>query len=173
MVPVTVRTFSSETVVGTSNETVGYFRSWNHKNTGGEIGRIFRLSYEEYLMDKIKFKINNMCNSCLIRLHIRSVVDGRPAQELLSDSVFITVNRLTLDDKPATIDLSKYELVFSQEEIFIGLEVINCKPYPGEKDCSLSFTGNEEGYFHYRSSLTDYWEKTDAFSIYLKLYLRY
>jgi len=36
---VVVRSFSKEEIAGAKTENVGYFRSWNTDNTGGEIGR--------------------------------------------------------------------------------------------------------------------------------------
>jgi hypothetical protein len=172
MVPVTVRSFTSLDEIGATGESVGYFRSWNFERTGGEIGRIFRVPYPEYKVDRIRFKINNMCDTCLIRLHIRKVKDGVPGDELLRDSISIRVKRLALDDKAPEFDLRPYELVLNEAEIFIGFELIDCQ-HPGRSDCSFCFAGTEPGTYHYKSTGTAIWERTDDFAIYLKIFLRY
>ena len=172
LTPVTVKYFTSHEVIGTTRESVGYFRSWNYDSTGGEIGRIFKVPYAEYKVDKIRFKVSNMCDTCLIRLHIRKVVDNIPGEELLKDSITLTVNRISLDDKAPEFDLGAYDLLLDQPAIFIGFELINCK-HPGRKDCSFCFAGTEQGVYNYKKSTAPYWEKTDDFAIYLKMYLRY
>lgn len=170
---VTVKSFTSEGVVGATRESVGFFRSWNYDSTGGEIGRIFKLPYSEYKIDRVRFKISNLCNSCLLRLHIREVVDGEPGDELFSDSISLTVKGATLDGKAPEFNLTNYDMVFDQKEIFVGIEAIGCKPTPGKKDCSLCFAGTELGAYSYRSTRHSSWEKMDDFAIYMKLFMRY
>jgi hypothetical protein len=162
----------SRDMIGAGGESVGYFRSWNFDSTGGEIGRIFNVPYSEYKVDKIRFKVSNFCDTCLVRLHIRKAVDNMPGEELLKDSISMIIRHLTLDDKAPEFDLAPYDLVLNQPEVFIGFELINCK-HPGKKDCSLCFAGTEEGNYVYKSTRASQWEKTDAFAIYLKIFLRY
>lgn len=171
LAPVTVR-FRSEGTAGSSKENVGYFRSWNYERTGGEMGRIFTLPYKAFVLDKIRFKVSNTCNACLLRLRIRKVVDGVPGDEILTDSVSVSVNGMKLDDKALEFDLSKYELVFNQREIFVGIEAISCD-HAGKDGCSFLFAGTEPGMYTYKSRTDSDWETTDAFSMYLKLFLRY
>ena len=109
LAPVIVKSFSTRDVVGSTIESVGYFRSWNSENDGGEIGRRFIFPYSEYKIDKIKFKVGNMCNACTLRLHIRKVIAGAPMEDLLRDSLAITVKTLSVDDKGPEFDLSDYE----------------------------------------------------------------
>ena len=170
---VTVKSFTSEGVVGATRESVGFFRSWNYDGTGGEIGRVFSLPYEEYKIDRVRFKITNMCNACLLRLHIREVVDEQPGDELFSDSISITVNGATLDGKAPEFNLSKYDMVFANKQIFVGIEAISCTPAAGKKECSLCFAGTELGSYNYKSTRNSTWEKMDDFAIYMKLFMRY
>ena len=170
MEPVTV--FSSHQVIGSMAESVGYYRSWNHEKTGGEIGRIFNLPYKEFKIDKIRFKAGNLCDTCLLRVHIRKVVDGKPAEEILTDSISMFVNKLSLDTKIPEFDLTPYELTFKEKEFFVGIEILNCAN--GKKGfCSFSFAGTEKGEYFYKSKATTDWQSTDDYTIYLKLFLRY
>ena len=170
MEPVTV--FSSHQVIGSMAESVGYYRSWNHEKTGGEIGRIFNLPYKEFKIDKIRFKAGNLCDTCLLRVHIRRVINGMPEDEILSDSISMYVNKLSLDTKIPEFDLTPYDLIFTEKEFFVGIEVLNCSN--GKNGfCSFSFAGTEKGEYFYKSKANTDWQSTDDYTIYLKLFLRY
>ncbi len=167
-----VTVFNSHEVIGSTSETVGYYRSWNHEKTGGEIGRIFNLPYKQFKIDKIRFKAGNTCDTCLLRVHIRKVRDGLPAEEILTDSISVFVNNLSLDTKIPEFDLTPYDLTFTEKEFFVGIEVLGCGN--GKKGfCSFSFAGTEKGEYIYRSRATKEWEATDDYTIYLKLFLRF
>lgn len=167
-----VTVFNSHEVIGSKLETVGYYRSWGHENTGGEIGRIFALPYKKYKIDKIRFKAGNTCDTCLLRLHIRKVINGIPGEELLTDSISLSVNKLSLDTKIPEFDLTPYDLTFSEKEFFVGIEVLGCGN--GKKGfCSFSFAGTEKGEYVYKSRRTNEWASTDDYTIYLKLFLRF
>ena len=79
-----VTVFNSHEVAGSISESVGFYRSWNYKNTKGEIGRYFNLPYKRYKIDKIRFKASNTCDTCLLRLHIRRLYNGEPGDEILN-----------------------------------------------------------------------------------------
>ena len=167
-----VTVFNSHEVIGSQSETVGYYRSWDHAKTGGEIGRIFKLPYKKYKIDKIRFKAGNTCDTCLLRLHIRTVKDGIPGEEILTDSISVFVNRLSLDTKIPEFDLTPYDLTFTEKEFFVGIEVLGCGN--GKKGfCSFSFAGTEKGEYVYKSRRTNEWASTDDYTIYLKLFLRF
>lgn len=167
-----VTVFNSHEVIGSTSETVGYYRSWNHEKTGGEIGRIFNLPYKKFKIDKIRFKAGNTCDTCLLRLRIRKVRDGLPAEEIVSDSISVFVNNLSLDTKIPEFDLTPYDLVFTDKEFYVGIEVLGCGN--GKKGfCSFSFAGTEKGEYVYRSRATNEWSSTDDYTIYLKLFLRF
>jgi CarboxypepD_reg-like domain len=163
--------------LGSRSESVGYYRGWNDKHTGGEIGRIFQLPpKKKFKLDKVRFKSGNTCDTCLLRLHIRNVVDGLPADEILDDSISIFVGPLTLDTKVPEFDLSAYDFMLKQKEFYVGIEVLNCGN--GKKGyCSFSFAGTEKGAYFFRKSANAEWVETgdfdDDYTIYLKLFLRY
>ena len=167
-----VTVFNSHEVIGSKAETVGYYRSWSHEQTGGEIGRIFKLPYKQFKIDKIRFKAGNSCDTCLLRVHIRNIVDGKPGEEILQDSISLFVNKLSLDTKIPEFDLTPYDLIFTESEFFVGIEVLRCGN--GKKGfCAFNFAGTEKGEYVYRSRVTSDWQLTDDYTIYLKLSLSY
>ena len=168
-----VTVFNSHNVIGSMSESVGFYRSWNHEHTGGEIGRIFKLPYKKFKIDKIRFKAGNTCDSCLLRLHMRSLDDnGQPGDEIITDSVLILVNKLSLDSKIPEFDLTPFDFTFTEKEFFVGVELLNCGN--GNKgSCAFNFAGTEKGEYFYKSSTTGQWLSTDNYTIYLKLFLRF
>jgi CarboxypepD_reg-like domain len=167
-----VTVFNSHEVIGSKSETVGYYRSWSSGKTGGEIGRIFKLPYEKFKIDKIRFKAGNTCDTCLLRIHLRTVENGLPADEIFDDSISVYVNRLSLDSKIPEFDLTPYDFTFTENEFFVGIEVLSCGN--GKKgSCSFSFAGTEKGEYVYKTRGTSEWQTTDDYTIYLKLFLRF
>ena len=59
-------------------------------------------------------------NSCLFRLHIRSVVNDLPATELLNENILLLI---TKKSGWTDVDLRKYNLVF-KEDIALTIEWI-------------------------------------------------
>jgi CarboxypepD_reg-like domain len=173
MESVIIRSFSKEEVAGAKNETVGYYRSWNTDNTGGEIGRTFLPNHKEYQVAKVRFKVYNTYDTCLIRIHIREVNNyGEPGKELLEDSVAQLINKSSQADKAYEFDLNKYNVVLTKKDIFVSFEVLMA----GQTDNtsrSLSFVGSEEGSYLYKSGERDSWHSSDAYTIYMKLLLKY
>lgn len=167
-----VTVFNSHEVAGSMSETVGYYRSWNPKR-GGEIGRVFKLPYKKFKIDKIRFKASNTCDTCLLRLHIRSVEkNGQPGDEIIDDSISVLVHKLTLDSKVSEFDLTPYDFTFTENEFFVGLELINCGNGKNGS-CAFNFAGTEKGEYIFKSSSAAPWKSTDDYTIYLKLFLRY
>ena len=108
----------------------------------------------------------------MLRLHIRKVENGIPGEEILTDSVSVFVNRLSLDTKIPEFDLTPYDLTFTEKEFFVGIEELGCGN--GKKGfCSFSFAGTEKGEYVYKSKATREWASTDDYTIYLKLFLRF
>jgi hypothetical protein len=116
---ITVKAFSNRSSSGSINESAAYFRAWNYERTGGEIGRIINLPETEYKLDAVKFKINNSCDSCLFKLHIRDVYGGLPGNDLLSDSIGLLVNSQMVwsNKKMPEFDLSNYNIVLRGKQI--------------------------------------------------------
>ncbi|MEO7308465.1 MAG: carboxypeptidase-like regulatory domain-containing protein [Ferruginibacter sp.] len=159
-------------VIGSISETVGYYRSWNHKSTGGEIGRIFSLPYSKFKLDKVRFKAGNVCDTCSLRIHIRKVVNGLPAEEILPDSISIFVNKLSLDTRVPEFDLTDYDLTITEKEFFVGIEVLNCANGKNGS-CAFNFAGTEKGEYYFKSKADSEWRLSDDYTIYLKLFLRF
>lgn len=165
---VTVRSFTKEAVDGAKTDIVGYFRSWRTNNRGGEIGRAFNVPYKEYQVTKVRFKIFSSCDTCIIRVHVRELLDGEPGDELLKDSVAQVFVKAYITDKTYDFDLSRYNLVLSKKDIFVSFEVLNGS-LGGSGNCSLAFAGSETGSYMYKSERNDYWDNSDEYSIYMKV----
>lgn len=167
-----VTVFNSHEVIGSTSETVGYYRSWNSKR-GGEIGRIFKLPYKKFKIDKIRFKASNTCDTCLLRLHVRSVEkNGEPGDELFEDSISVFVHNLSLDSKTSEFDLTPHDFTFTENEFFVGIELLNCGN--GKKgSCAFNFAGTEKGEYIFKSAAASPWQSTDDYTIYLKMFLRF
>jgi hypothetical protein len=168
-----VTIFSRAQVLGSATESIGYFRSWNFDKKGGEIGRLIKTPFKEYKIDKVRFKAANFCDVCLLRLRIRNVINGKPGEDILQDSISLNVNDLTLEGKVPEFDLTPYNYTFKDKEVFVSIEVISCSPAGKNKTCSFSFAGTEQGAYMYKSSKDEVWNVTDDHTIYLKLFLRY
>ena len=168
-----VTVFNSHEVAGSMSESVGYYRSWSRKNSGGEIGRIFKLPYKKFKIDKIRFKAGNTCDTCLLRLHLRYIDNtGQPGNEIIEDSISVFVRNLSLDSKASEFDLTPYDFTFTENHFFVGLELLNCGN--GKKgSCAFNFAGTEKGEYIYKSTKDDEWKSTDDYTIYLKLFLRF
>jgi CarboxypepD_reg-like domain len=167
-----VTVFTTHNVIGSTSESVGYYRSWSYNHTGGEIGRIFKLPYKKFKIDKIRFKAGNTCDTCSLRLHMRTVVDGEPGEEIFKDSVLVLVNRLSLDSKISEFDLTPFNFTFTQNEFFVGIELLNCGNGKNGT-CAFNFAGTEKGEYFFKSNNSGQWKSTDDYTIYLKLFLRF
>ncbi|MGC4103910.1 carboxypeptidase-like regulatory domain-containing protein [Ferruginibacter sp.] len=169
---VVIKSFSKEEIAGAKTEAVGYFRSWNTENKKGEIGRTFLPGHKEYQVAKVRFKVYNTYDTCIIRLHVREVTNGQPGRELLTDSVAQIIRKSTAAEKPYEFDLNKYNLILSQKNIFVSFEVLDGSKLDKDRS-SLSFVGSEEGTYYYKSTENDNWHSSDEYTIYMKLLLRY
>lgn len=168
-----VTLFNSSGTIGSKLEKVGYYRGWSHENTGGEIGRIFNVPYDKFKIDKIRFKAGNTCDTCQLKLHIRYVEDGKPADEMFDPEILLQVNNLSIDSKIPEFDLEPFNFTFTENEIYIGIEVLNCENN-NEASCAFSFAGTEKGAYLFKSSEDGAWQaEADDYTIYLKLFLRF
>jgi hypothetical protein len=159
---VTLKAFSNRSSSGSIYESAAFFRAWNFEKTGGEIGRIIAVPPTEYKLEKVKFKVNNTCDSCLFKLHIRSIKFGLPGEELLTDSISILVNRQNVWSNSTGMpefDLSSYSIVLKGSQIFVGVEVAGCVQ-PAKKSCSLSFVGTDKGNFVFKSNTKSDWQQS-------------
>lgn len=167
-----VTVFNKEQTMGIISNNVGYYRSWSYKKTGGEIGKIFTVPYKQYKIDKVRFKVANLCDTCQLRVHIRKLNNGMPGEEIITDSITTTISKQSLDDKASEFDLTPYDFTFTQNELFVSLEVLGCKNNTTEY-CSFSFAGSDKGGYLYKSKSNGDWNSTEDYTIFLKLFLRY
>ncbi len=167
---VSVNTFKYSSSEGSVSDVAGFFRGWSTQKKGGEIGKIIEMNSKNYKLEKIKFKINNQCDTCLIRVHVRDLKNGLPDMDLL-DSTSMIVNRLSFDDKPVTFDFTNQNIVLKQKFIFVSFEILGCNN--GNVPCSLSFIGTEPGNFLYRDKDYYEWEEDPANSIYIRMYYKF
>ncbi len=158
---VTVKAFSNRSSTGSIYESAAFFRGWNYENTGGEIGRIINLPQTEYKLEKVKFKINNTCDSCLFQLHIRNVLYNLPGNDLLTDSISLLINHQMVwsNARMPEFDLSEYNIVLQGKQIFVGVEVKGCVQ-PTILPCSLSFVGTDKGGFVFKQNKKADWQQS-------------
>jgi CarboxypepD_reg-like domain len=138
-------------------------------------GSIINLPQTEYKLEKVKFKINNSCDSCLFKLHIRSVYYNLPGEDLLTDSIAILVNKQMVwsNARMPEFDLSEYNIVLKGKQIFVGVEVQGCVQ-PTTSACSLSFVGTDKGGFVFKSNSKAEWQQSVGdYDIYEKVEFSY
>lgn len=168
-----LKSYLNEGTSGSKSEVTGYFRSWKTNGSGGEIGKVFYIDHDEYKLEGVRFKVNNQCDTCQVRLHIREVVDDLPGVEILYDSITTELKRLSFDDRFSEFDLRPYNLVFKQRSILVSIELLHCT-HNGAPDCSFCFIGTEEGKYMYKSHRQYEWtESENNYSIYMRLIYKY
>ncbi len=169
-----LKSYTSEASQGTLSDKTGYFWSWHTKQTGGEIGRIMYVNSNDYKLERVRIKINNQCDTCLIRLHVRELNNGLPGEDLLTDSISIITNRLSFDDKFAEFDLRNSNVIIKKNKyVFVGFETLNCNSTGLTSGCSLAYIGTEEGNFLYRDKSYSEWEESTMHSLYIRLFYKY
>lgn len=167
---VSVNSFKYSSSEGSISEVAGFFRGWSTRKNGGEIGKIIEINSTKYKLEKIKLKLNNQCDTCLIRVHVRDLKNGLPDSDLL-DSTSMFVNRLNFDDKPITFDFTDQNIILKQKYVFVSFEVLGCNN--GPLPCSLSFIGTEPGNFLYRDKSYYEWAEDPDNSIYIRMYYKF
>lgn len=169
---VTVKSYLNENAIGMNTESFEFFRGWYDVTTGGEIGRIFEVPQQEYKIERIRFKTDNKCDTCLIRLHIRNVIGGLPGEEILKDNIIIPIVNLADNGKSSVFDLEPYNIILTEKEIYIGFEVLNCSNQVSA-DKSLCFIGTSYGQYFYKSFVNSPWQADNTYNIDVRLYLKY
>jgi hypothetical protein len=145
----------------------GYYRSWNEKGTGGEIGQVMELPQKNLRLKAVHVKINQNYDTCWLKLHIRHVERTLPDEELLKEEIIV----------PATVkyglmefDLGKHNIRLSRSTIFVSFEVLRCSA-PGSDIPSFFFMGSEEGENLFRDTPRSHWDSGNRYTIYIKLIL--
>ena len=170
---VVLKSYSRYNAEGSSSEVTGYFTSWTTRMNGGEIGRIIHIRSKDFKVEKVRFKVNSQCDTCVIRLHIRALSNGLPGPDLLRDSTTIEIHKNSFDDKPLEFDFADKNLIIKNNEyVFLGLETIYCHS-ANNGSCSLAYIGTEPGTYLYRTRDYRDWEESVMNSLYLKIFYTY
>lgn len=170
---ITVKAYMHQGSQGTYTDKAGYFRSWFTNRTGGEIGKIMHINSKEYLVEKVRVRVNNQCDTCVLKLHIRTIRNGFPDFEILQDSVAVTSHKVSFADRAIDFDLRPYNVIIrNNKDIFVGFETLHSSMKDGSS-CSLSFIGEEKDSHVYKRSLASPWLETYDYSIYMQVFFRY
>jgi hypothetical protein len=168
-----IKNYLNTSETGSREGASAHFKSWFAKKNSGEIGRIMYVKNEDFKLEKVRFKINNQCDTCVLRLHVRRLKNGIPEDDLLKDSISIVSNRLSFDDKFIEFDLNPYDVIIKKNKyIFVSLETLYCSNID-KSTCSLAFIGTEDGNFLYRTRDYRDWEEDASHSLYLKIYFKF
>jgi hypothetical protein len=169
---VIIKNYVNTGTEGSIAENTAYFRSWTTRRNGGEIGRMIYVNSDDYLIERVRLKLNSQCDTCILRLHIRSLTNGLPDRDLLRDSISVIATRHGYDDKYIEFDLRKYNVVVQKSRyVFVSLETLDCFSTTG--NCSLAYIGTEQGRYYYRSREDKEWEESAEYGLYLKMFYRY
>lgn len=146
----------------------GYYRGWNEKGTGGEIGQVIKLPKKNLYLGAVQLKINQNYDTCWLKLHVREVGGMLPGDELLKEDIIV----------PATVkygimefDLSEKNIKLPTKEVYIGFEVLSCSS-PQSDIPSFSFMGSEEGENLFRDWSGANWKSSSSYTIYIRLLLK-
>jgi len=94
------------------------------RGIGSEIGLKIELGELPVLIKSLHVRVDkNSFDTCLLRLHVRNVVNELPQDELLKQNIILPV---TKKSGWAEIDLSKHQLVF-HGDIILSLEFVDVK----------------------------------------------
>ncbi|RYY65328.1 MAG: hypothetical protein EOO13_17370 [Chitinophagaceae bacterium] len=170
---VVIKTYNNEGAEGSIVEKTGYFRSWTTNKGGGEIGRIIFVRSDDYKVERVRFKTNNQCDTCIIRLHIRGLRNGLPDDDLLQDSISLVIGKAGFDDRFAEFDLRDKNIIIKKNKyVFVSLETLRCST-KAATNCSLCYIGTEQGNFLYRTRDYREWEESTAHSLYLRMFYKF
>jgi len=146
----------------------GYYREWNVKNQGGEIGYIFDLTDNKVQIEKVQVKINHNYDTCWLKLHLRdAAITGlnRPDNELLKKDIILpTTTKYGLIE----FDLNWEQITMPTNRLYVGFELLRCGCSESSAP-SFFFMGNEEGFNFYRESETSVWKRGGEHTIYVRM----
>lgn len=149
----------------------GYYRGWNVKNEGGEIGYIFDLPRKKFQLGLVQVKINHNYDTCWLKLHLRDVAAsglGLPENEVLKKE---TVLPATVKYGLVEFDLGWQPVSLPTNRLYVGFELLRC-------GCSQSaapsffFMGNEEGQNFYKETEKTIWKRGGDYTIYIRMLLK-
>lgn len=153
------------------DETFLFFRAWNAKGTGGEIGQVVEVPYNSFTINRVLIKMDNKYDTCWVRLHIRAVNGEQPGEELLNENVIRQVYT-TNSTNQIEFDLTGKNPEINSNKVFVGFEVLDCRSADGMTH-SVCFVGNEYGQHTFKPFVNSKWEYDAMFSISIKMLLKY
>lgn len=122
---ITAKPFSGkQKIIGTTDIKHGGLGGWGgtQYGSGHEIGTKLELGSSPIFIKSFHIYLVKQSFECsVLRLHIRSIVDNLPSEELLTENILI---QLTKKSGWINIDLKKYNLVFSGD-VALSLEWVN------------------------------------------------
>jgi hypothetical protein len=135
----------------------GWFGSFEYGN-GYELGLKIQLGAIPVKLLRLHFNINQTFDTTVFRLLIHNIVHKKPADDLLSSNIFITV---TKSSGMVDIDLSNYNIVL-KGDIALLLECVrvagihkSTKPIKTR----VAFLTNKQGTTYYRRGCENKWFK--------------
>lgn len=146
----------------------GYYRGWNEKGTGGEIGQVIELPKKNLILGSVQVKINQNYDTCWLKLHVRALGGMLPEEELLKEDIIVPV---TVKFGLMEFDLSEKNIKLPAKAVYIGFEVLSCNS-PQSDIPSFSFMGSEEGENLFRDRSGAGWESGSRYTIYIRLLLK-
>jgi len=149
----------------------GYYREWDVKNEGGEIGYIFDLPKNKIQLGKVQVKINHNYDTCWLKLHLRdAATDGLslPENEIVKKEIILPA---TTKYGLIEFDLNWETINIPTNRLYVGFELLRC-------GCSKSaapsffFMGNEEGFNFYKESEQAAWKRGGEYTIYVRMMMK-
>ena len=111
-------------IIGTTDNKHGGIGGWGGTQfgSGHEIGTKLELGSSPIFIKSFHIYLTKQSFECsVLRLHIRSIANNLPSEELLTENILI---QLTKKSGWVNIDLKKYNLVFSGD-VALSLEWVN------------------------------------------------
>lgn len=146
-------------VLGNETKSKAATCGFTSNKLGCEMGVKLNIKHKETQLKKLSFNIvNNVYDSLIFRVNIyKQDKDGKPAENLLTKSLFVTPTSKT---GLVEIDLSKLYL-FVDDDVFVSIEWI--KDYGDTK--GLFFSCQLFGGTWYRQASQDKWEHVAAIGV--------
>ena len=146
----------------------GYYRDWNVKNEGGEIGYVFDLPQKKIQIGQVQVKINHNYDTCWLKLHLRNVATSGfnlPENEVLKKEIIIPT---TIRYGLVEFDLSWQQVNIPTNRLYVGFELLRCGCSESTAP-SFFFIGNEDGLNFYKESGQASWKRGGDHTIYVRM----
>lgn len=156
---VTFRSKKQKTLrLGTTTSSKSTVTGWGAYGSGGERGiKIVSTKYPVYPKNIGFYVAHNKYDSVLLRLHIRTLKNGLPADENLHDNIFIKVKSGTGLNQ---IDVSQYNLTLTSD-FSICLEWITAWGKCEGGQCLLFSAHWSRGTMFFKGASEGYWQQID------------